>query len=63
MKLGQIVGKLHESGLFTPQDISTAMMAVGVEVARMAQGGSMAAEWLRGIADEIEKSGLPQQKH
>ena len=58
VKLGEIVHTLHRSGLFSYRDIAGAMMAVSLEIARQDQGGVQTAEWLRGIADEIERPEL-----
>lgn len=58
MKLGEIANKVRMSGLFTHRTIAGAFMAIGMQIAKQDQGGVQAAEWLRGIADEIEREQL-----
>ncbi|MBI1172581.1 hypothetical protein GC209_14385 [bacterium] len=57
-KLGHWANQFIESGLFSVDTIAEAYLAIGLEIARVKCGGVQAAEWLRNIADEIERPEL-----
>lgn len=57
-KLGGMCGKIIASGLFPPRDVAASFFAVGLAIARNDQGSVQTAEWLRGIADDIERAEL-----
>lgn len=54
-KLQGIAGKCLASGIFDYGDIATAFLAVGVAAAHTCDP-TATAEWLRGIADDLEAS-------
>ena len=46
------------AGAFGPHPVAAAFLALGVTVAVHAHGPTRAAEWLRDMADELDKGAL-----
>ncbi|MCW3780271.1 hypothetical protein [Defluviimonas salinarum] len=59
--LRKAAGMLQEAG-FTPRQIASAFCSIGAEIAREQNGRAMAVEWLRYVADEIERPLLVEQR-
>lgn len=64
-RLAETAERLRQDRLLTDHEIAVAFMSVGVTLARHAHGPMPAAEWLRDIADHVErgKNGLPDSVH
>lgn len=58
MRLAECAIKLRHS--LVDHEIAKAFISVGVQMATYAHGNVSAAEWLRDVADEIERQPGPQ---
>lgn len=54
-KLAATAESIRQGGAMTDHETATAFLTVGVVVAQHASGPVGAAEWLRDLADEIER--------
>ena len=64
-KLAETANKLRHDRVLTDHEIAVAFSAVAVAVSQHAHGPVQTAEWLRDIADHVERAenGLPDSLH
>lgn len=58
VRLVGVAEKLRTPRRLADHDLAVAFLGVGIELARASAGPVSAAEWLRDVADEIEKGAL-----
>jgi len=54
-RLTETATKLRIDQVLTDHEIAVAFMGIGVSLAKAEHGPAMAAEWLRDIADHVER--------
>lgn len=64
-RLAETAEGLRRDRVLTDHEIAVAFMGVGVTMAQAAHGPMQAAEWLRDIADQVERgeNALPASLH
>ena len=64
-RLAETADILRRDRVLTDHEIAVAFMGIGVTLAKAEHGPMQAAEWLRDIADHVErdKNGLPDSLH
>lgn len=55
-RLAETAENIRKGGALSDREVTTAFIAVGVTLAQHTCGPAGAAEWLRGMADELDAS-------
>ncbi len=61
-RLMETAGGLRQGGALPEADIATAFVMTGATIAACNKGPTSAAEWLRDLADVIERAEAPLQR-
>lgn len=64
-RLAEAADKLRRNRVLTDHEIATAFMGIGITLAKAEHGPMQAAEWVRDIADHVERdeNTLPDSLH